>query len=457
MVRCARCEVRGAAAALVLTALVSSTASARDLTPQTVRAFQDWVEAVRAHVPGQSDDAVVSVSHWTLGTRRDLDAGMRFFLTVLESKKYDTGNNEAARMLADVARVARGNPDAPTFLRRAVVLHSDAAMFGDRYDSRVEQPDHSKSPPRLKVDPRSGIPIDLQDDARIHPLLSHRLLTLDKDGELLGRVAASWNWPFARWLLEYLRGIAPADPFVTEWYHATTAHMFANGLYGEATPHVQRAGEVLPDDANILFDRACYSEILGLPMHQVLLPDENDAQRGLNQAEWLARRSNRSPATAGIPRGTVTNAEAERLFRRALQVDPSYVEARVRLARLLELRKRHEEAAAELKTALAANPTGVVGFYAHLFAGRTAQSLGKLNDAAHHFAEASALFPDAQSSLLGASQVALLGSDVSATLAPVGRLGAETAVSTADPWWQYHLAAGRDAGALLRDVWSKVR
>jgi hypothetical protein len=42
------------------------------------------------------------------------------------------------------------------------------------------------------------------------------------------------------------------------------------------------------------------------------------------------------------------------------------------------------------------------------------------------------------------------------TLGPVERLGARTTVFTADPWWQYHLAAGRDANALLKAVWASV-
>jgi len=234
-----------------------------------------------------------------------------------------------------------------------------------------------------------------------------------------------------------------ADPFVGAWYHATTAYMFASGLYGEATPHLEHAAAVLPDDARVLFDRACYAELFGLPMHQVLLTSDSSGGR----ATQLQLR---------VPDAEKTNGAAERLFRRTLEIDPAFVEARVRLARLLDLRKRHDEAAAELKIALSANPTGVVAFYANLFAGRTAQALGRIDEATRQYQEASALFPDAQSALLARSQAALLGSAVPAALVPVQRLDARTAVFTADPWWKYHLGPGRDAEDLLKALWASV-
>jgi tetratricopeptide (TPR) repeat protein len=144
------------------------------------------------------------------------------------------------------------------------------------------------------------------------------------------------------------------------------------------------------------------------------------------------------------------------LYRRALAIDPSLVEARVRLARLLDQRQRHGEAAAELKTVLSGNPSGTVAYYAHLFAGRTAQAMGQTNEAARHYRDAAALFPDAQSALLASSQLALLDADVPAALAPVQRLGARSAAFTADPWWQYHLGAGRHADELLKALWARV-
>ena len=208
--------------------------------------------------------------------------------------------------------------------------------------------------------------------------------------------------------------------------------MFQRRLPGEVIEHLHRAAAMLPDDARILFDRACHAEILGLPRTQVLLSDR----------------------TSSIPDEDHTNDEAERLFRSALRADPSYVEARVRLGRLLAVRKRHAEAASELATALAAKPTGAVLFYAHLFAGRSAQALGKIADASGHYKAASRLFPGAQSAQLALSQAAVLQSDVPAALESIQRL--DKSWTARDPWWRYHLASGRDVDVLVREMWKEV-
>jgi hypothetical protein len=444
---------------LSLTVVSSSTGSGPKITASTVLALQDWVAAVNTHTPGRADASVATVSALSFEARKDLNAGMGLFFSALMSKRVFP-DSEAEKRVAAIGRAVSQNPGADAFLQRAVVLHSDAAAYGDLYPV---QPAGSEdvSPPGIREFhgySTSRTPMNIHRDAPESPLLANKRIILGNDGQVLGEVAASWNWPFARSLLDLLPPRPADDPFVGAWYHATTTYMFANGLYGEATPHLQRAAAVLPDDARILFDRACYAEILGLPMHQVLLSDVDVPRNRSGAIDWTGRHPSTEGRAAGlsIPRANVTNAEGERLFRRALQVDPSFVEARVRLARLLDLRKRHEEAAAELKTALAANPTGMVAFYAHLFAGRAAQALGGIDEAARHYQNASALFPDAQSALLASSRLALLGSDVPAALAPVQRLGAASAAFTADPWWQYHFGAGRDADDLLNALWASV-
>jgi tetratricopeptide (TPR) repeat protein len=411
--------------------------SRRDMTAETVLAVQAWVTAVRRHTPGKDDDSVAAIQAMSFDARRELNTGLGLFFAVLKSQTVGT-SGDAAKRIAEIGRTARQTPGTEAFLKRAAVLHSDAAVYRD---SSFDQPTGPVDTSPLRI-PQT-------------PLLSNHRLALDKDGEILGSVAADWNWPFARSLLDLLSPRPADDPFVGTWYHATLAHMLGNGLYGEATPHLERAAAVLPDDARILFDRACYAEILGLPKTQVLLSDADIV-------ELVARRAGGRPskltfggaAQLGIPLAEVTNAEAERLFRRALHVDPSFVEARVRLARLLDVRKRHEEAAAELTTALEGKPIGTVAFYAHLFAGRAAQALGRIDDAARHYREAAALFPGAQSALLAQSQAALLGSDVPGTLAPIQRL--DVSSSASDPWWRYHLGAGRDVDALLSELWAQI-
>ena len=168
------------------------------------------------------------------------------------------------------------------FLKRAAILHTDAAIYGT-YGDR----------PRSSAAGGECVAIE----APTTPLLSNHQLTVDNDGQILGSVRADWNWPFARSLLDQLSPRPGRDPFVGAWYHATLAYMLQESLYGEMPPHLLRAGELLPDDARILFDQACYAEVLGLSKNQVLLSDED-----VRQLE--ARRTRVGPARKAAARPT---------------------------------------------------------------------------------------------------------------------------------------------------------
>jgi tetratricopeptide (TPR) repeat protein len=151
---------------------------------------------------------------------------------------------------------------------------------------------------------------------------------------------------------------------------------------------------------------------------------------------------------------------ATRLFRRTLEVNPNFVEARVRLARLLEEDGRPEEATAQLTQVFAAQPSradGVVAFYAHLFATRADEFQGRLPSAAEHSRAALALYPRAQSALLMSSHVALRAGNAVDVEASLQRLAdASTGDGGNDPWRVYGRGPGRDAAALMSELWVAV-
>ena len=431
---------RAGAVVLLLLSLTSEAATrapAPKITPATALAVTRWVAAVRSHTPGERDAATEQVARLTFAQRLELSPGMTLFLSaLLGTRTMARAGPETDIVLA--GRRLRESPGANAFLKRAAVLHSDAAMQNELDD---------RPPAEAEVVPPGTPP---------SPLFTRHNLFLDKDGEIKGEIAADYNWTFARSLLDLILRRPADDPFVATWYHATTAFMLNERLYGEAIWHLERAAAVLGDDPLILYDRACFSEIQGLAVSQVLLSDQDLVMLRAQRAARGAPLKTPSPGSTPlqIPLPDVANDEAERLFRRTLRVDPGIVEARVRLGRLLIERNRHQEAAAELDAALAAKLDGPVAFYAHLFAGRAAQGLGKIDEAAAHYKEAGALYPGAQSALLAQSQAALLGASVPGALEPVAHLGKPSPAP--DPWWQYHLAAGRDADDILRDMWSKV-
>lgn len=274
-------------------------------------------------------------------------------------------------------------------------------------------------------------------------------LLISEDGAYQGAIEANWNWPFARRLLDAIAPRPAGDPFVALWYHATAAYLLRNSFYGEAQPHLTHAAPILPDDPRILFDRACLAEALGLPRAQQFLTDESLAAMRITSPDPRPVRA-MPRGQFGIPPVEVANADAERFFRRVLEIEPGHVEARVRLARLLDLRNRHDEADRELAVALPSSRDPIVTFFARLFAGRAARALGRLDDAGRHFREAAALFPDAQSVLLAESQLALLQADTPGAVAPVRRLSElpVDAAQRSDPWWRYHTGPGPPSNLL---------
>ena len=283
-------------------------------------------------------------------------------------------------------------------------------------------------------------------------------MSVNRDGEIRGEIESDWNWPFARSLVDLFHFASPADVFTRDWYHMTTAYMFSRLLYAELTEQLAGAVKLLPDDARFMFHRGAYAEVQSLPINQVLLRGVDlYAIRLLRQGRRLPAQTSaatRAAAALDLPFKHEALEEAERHFRLALKADPRLIEARVRLGRVLIEGERYEEALGELRLALDTGPTGDVAFYAHLFSGRAARALERLDDAGRHFDEALRLFPAAQSALLARSQLALLRADVTAAVAPLQRLPKDPAPEDMknDPWASYRLGIGREWEALYASL-----
>ncbi len=397
--------------------------------PPRVVAVQRWIAAVETHVPGLSDDALLWAQTASARERGDLNAGVSIFLSTLTGRGA-TASTPDARRLVELGRDKAMAPGPKAFLRRAAMLHSDAALAGVI----------AGAPPG--VDP-SGDPSGFP---------------RARDGEYAGMVGADWNWPFARRLLEFWPPSPASDPFVVEWYHATTSALLWLGHYGEANPQLERASAVLPDVAIIAMDRGVYFEGLTLPRARLALEDPRTKQvlRGRGAPLGPGERTIVvTPPASRAPEHLKQEAEAERQFRRALALDPALVEARVRLARIQSNQGRPAEALRELTHALAAGPDRVTAFYAHLFAGRAARALGQLETAAGHTRAARVLFPRAQSALVADSHLALVRGDRAGAISPTRDLAGLDPDARDDPWWQYAMGPGRNARALLEALWER--
>ena len=141
-------------------------------------------------------------------------------------------------------------------------------------------------------------------------------------------------------------------------------------------------------------------------------------------------------------------------FRRALEIDPTLVEARIRLGRVLGLRGEHEEAAGQLRQAQAASTEPVLAYYANLFLAAEERALDRHDAARMSYERARDLYPQAQSPHLGLSQLARERGDLAEAQQSIQKVLAMSPDRSrrGDPWWTYHIAQSRHVDELLADL-----
>ena len=233
------------------------------------------------------------------------------------------------------------------------------------------------------------------------------------------------------------------------WYRTVSAMLASDHNLADWEPHVEASLRRFPDDAGIQFDAGCYAETFAAPVMQAPLATFDHRPSHLKPDE-IVQTAARSPG--------MLLAEAEKRFRRAVQIDPAMTEARVRLGRVLTLRGKPADAVEQLRQSLDGPADVTIKYFARLFLGRALEGSGDSTGAMQMYRSAAALFPDAQSPKLSISHLAARRGDTAASRASVEQLLTSRIRSAdrTDPWWIYSRSSGRDARAIYAQFASRM-
>jgi VWFA-related protein len=415
----------------------------RGQRPSRIVRLEAWMGAIDRHEPGAADEAARMVRSWTPAELSELATDLAVIVRLVDDPEYpvlwvvDPGHPgkprrapysaEEGQQLRAVARIAAARCDHERahetedakrcarnrILKRGAILHTDAAIHVE--DAMA--PRGSRRPDRWRV--------------------------RFSDGQQRAVEGAPGHWELAGSLLDNVAPNPGEDETVRLWYLATTAH----GQYHERhTRQEDRAIELFPEDAHLLFLAACLHETFASP-----------------RIQSLTRSIHVSGTRHGIGPPGAELRKAEQLLRRALKAEPSLTEARVRLGRVLYLLGRPERATRELQQTIAAlsldggatPEDSLTLYFAEMFFGASVEALGQRERARVSYLRAAALYPRASSPHLALSQLALLDDDRAAALGEVQR-ALQLPGTEGDPWWRYHAIQGRDAARWFDELYRSL-
>jgi tetratricopeptide (TPR) repeat protein len=257
----------------------------------------------------------------------------------------------------------------------------------------------------------------------------------------------SIHWGLSSLLAAALTKDPAQEPIARAWYRAVAALYQQWADLGQLGAHLAAGGKLFSDDP-VLF------------LYEGTLHQGYADARVQSYVALLGRRTpDRFGRTLSIDDADTELGSAERALRRALAIDPSLVEARIRLAHVLNARGKSGEASALAREALAAPLPTFLEYYGAMVLGRCEARLGHQAEAYEAFARAARSYPGAQSAQVAISHVLLLEDRATEAFDTVAHaLGPEAqAPSDMDPWEWYFRIHEPDAKQLLAELRTQAK
>jgi tetratricopeptide (TPR) repeat protein len=398
LVRVALVCAGGVAAATAMSLAAVPGRGAAQFAPRALdlRAAE-WRDAARLHAAGRFDEPAASIARWPPElTRVVLDRVIRRARDPRAPDDTSGGSDhEASR-----ASLAKG-----------LLLHTDIAIA------------ERTSPTAAGAGSRAWTVLDAK------PLERRRF---------------SAHWGFAGLLAEALAKDAAGAPVARAWFRAVGALYQQWADLGQLHAHLAAGADVLTDDPVLLLQRGTLHQAYADARVQSYLAQARQPRGGM---------PNRFVQTVAIAETDTELGHAERALRRALAIDPSLVEARIRLAHVLGERGRAGDAAALVQQALASPLPPFLEYYGAMVLGRNEVRLGRRAEARAAYERAVARYPRSQAVRVALSHLDLTeGRPGDGIAALMQALGPGAPAQADDPWSWYFRRHEPDAQARLDEL-----
>lgn len=442
---------------VLLVLAIAPSAAARllsqgdDIPPRVAR-LERWLSAIASHRPGALDDHVRLVNTWTQEELRLIWVDVSTIVALIREPGVSIFFVSEPRPATGPARQV--NPLAT--VRATQVLYTVGELRGLRAIANRLSPggkpgrenDIVKRGAMLHADIEILVPWRSSAASSGRPGPGGATVFMN-DGQQLALTDTVSHWNMGQRLLDRVRpadstkmNTVPdpaADETVRQWYLAGCAYMLRTRFL--EMNQFSRALELFPNDPDVLF----------------LAASAHETNAGVRTQSVM--RSLKAPrdVTFDVQDEGGELRRAEQLYKRALERNPTLIEARIRLGRVLALRGRHQEAIAQLKQGQTASEP-VLQFYAHLFLGGEFEALGNGPEARQSYERAATIQPTAQSPLFGLSRVADQAGDRATArelIARVLKLPAND-LERADPWWIYDVFQARRVDGLLAQLRQQI-